>query len=75
MKLSARKELVAVDCGALPVSVAAAELFGSRKGAYSGAADRSGLIPAADQGALFLDEIGNLPHQVQAMLLRVVETA
>jgi DNA-binding NtrC family response regulator len=65
---------VAVDCGALPESLAEAELFGCRRGAFSGAGEsRPGLLEAADGGTLFLDEIGNLPPSVQAKLLRALQ--
>jgi transcriptional regulator with AAA-type ATPase domain len=65
---------VAVNCGALPESLAASELFGHRKGAFSGATDdRAGLVRSADQGTLFLDEIADLPLPSQALLLRVLQ--
>lgn len=64
----------AINCGALPVNLAEAELFGYRRGAFTGS-DRSapGLFRAADKGTLLLDEVGDLPLPVQAMLLRVLE--
>jgi transcriptional regulator with PAS, ATPase and Fis domain len=66
--------MIAVNCAALPVSLVESELFGSKKGAFSGAdADRSGLIAAAHKGTLFLDEIGELPMPAQAALLRVLQ--
>ncbi|HKP59706.1 MAG TPA: sigma 54-interacting transcriptional regulator [Polyangiales bacterium] len=65
---------VAVNCAALPKELVESELFGSSKGAFSGAAnDRTGLIVASDGGTLFLDEIGDLPLPAQAVLLRVLE--
>jgi DNA-binding NtrC family response regulator len=65
---------VAVNCGALPGTLVESELFGYRKGAFSGATtDRLGLIRSADRGTLFLDEIGDLPPPSQAALLRVLQ--
>ena len=65
---------VAVNCGALPSTLVESELFGTRRGAFSGAvADRLGLVRASDQGTLFLDEIGELPLSSQAVLLRVLQ--
>ncbi|MCE9572818.1 MAG: sigma 54-interacting transcriptional regulator [Deltaproteobacteria bacterium] len=64
---------VAVNCGALPDSLVEAELFGHKKGAFSGAEARVGLIASAHRGTLFLDEIGDLPLAVQPALLRVLQ--
>lgn len=65
---------VAVNCAALPRELVESELFGSSKGAFSGAAvDRPGLIAASHNGTLFLDEIGDLSLPAQAVLLRVLE--
>jgi len=65
---------MAVNCGALPETLVQSELFGYRKGAFSGAGeDRPGLIRSADGGTLFLDEIGELPLESQASLLRVLQ--
>src|SRR5260370_34746266 len=74
-KLSRRPgALVAVNCAALPQTLVESELFGYRKGAFSGATeDRTGLIRSADQGTLFLDEIGDLPASAQAVFLRVLQ--
>ncbi|WP_437802693.1 sigma 54-interacting transcriptional regulator [Sorangium sp. So ce693] len=67
-------DLVAVNCGALPRELVEGELFGHRKGAFSGATeDRPGLVRSADRGTLFLDEIGDLPAAAQAALLRVLQ--
>jgi transcriptional regulator with GAF, ATPase, and Fis domain len=73
--LSARSgELVAVNCGAVPDTLVESELFGHRRGAFSGASeDRPGLVRSADRGTLFLDEIGDLPMASQAALLRVLQ--
>jgi transcriptional regulator with AAA-type ATPase domain len=66
--------LVAINCGALPEHLAEGELFGYRKGAFTGA-DRAnpGHLRAADQGTLFLDEIADLPLAIQIKLLRALE--
>ncbi|MCE9578779.1 MAG: sigma 54-interacting transcriptional regulator [Deltaproteobacteria bacterium] len=67
-------ELVAVNCGALLPTLAASELFGHLRGAFSGAtADRVGLVASAAGGTLFLDEVGDLPREVQPTLLRVLQ--
>ncbi len=69
------ERFVGVNLGALPPSLAAAELFGARKGAYTGASrNRSGYFGRADGGTLFLDEIGDAPAEIQVMLLRALET-
>ncbi|HKI03582.1 MAG TPA: sigma 54-interacting transcriptional regulator [Thermoanaerobaculia bacterium] len=66
---------VAVNMAALPPSLAAAELFGAARGAYTGA-DRAktGFFRAAQGGTLFLDEVGDMPSEVQALLLRALES-
>ncbi len=75
-RLSSRKDrpMVTVNCAALPPTLMESELFGREKGAYTGAMTRmSGRFEAADGATLFLDEIGELPQDVQAKLLRVLE--
>ncbi len=63
-----------IDCGTLSASIIEAELFGNEKGAYTDAREtRKGLVEIADGGVLFLDEIGNLPLELQPKLLRLVE--
>ncbi|HEX6203262.1 MAG TPA: sigma 54-interacting transcriptional regulator [Thermoanaerobaculia bacterium] len=65
---------LAVNCGAIPPSLAAAELFGAARGAFTGAVQRQmGYFARADRGTLFLDEVGEAPADVQVMLLRVLE--
>ncbi|UCF68003.1 MAG: sigma-54-dependent Fis family transcriptional regulator, partial [Acidobacteriota bacterium] len=65
---------VAVHCGALPPALLESELFGHKKGAFTGAeSDRAGLIAGADHGTLFLDEIGTAPPALQIKLLRVLQ--
>jgi len=73
-RLSGRKGLFqAINCAALPESLIESELFGFRRGAFSGAnADKLGLVRAAHGGTLFLDEIGDMPLEAQAKLLRVL---
>lgn len=66
---------VAVDCGILTGELAASELFGHRRGSFTGAvADKKGCMEEADGGTLFLDEVGNLPPEVQQKLLRALQT-
>jgi DNA-binding NtrC family response regulator len=62
-----------VDLAAIPSTLVAAELFGTARGAFSGAADRAGRFERANGGTLLLDEIGNLPQDVQRLLLLVIE--
>ncbi|WP_422359957.1 sigma-54-dependent transcriptional regulator [Reichenbachiella sp.] len=69
-----QKPFVAVDCGALPMELAASELFGHVKGAFTGAVqDKKGCFERANGGTLFLDEIGNLSYENQLNLLRVLQ--
>ena len=73
--LRADMPLVPVNCGALPESLIESELFGHRKGAFTGADEqRTGLLQVANGGSLFLDEIGELPKAMQAKLLRFLES-
>lgn len=74
--LSSRREgpLVVVNCGALPEPLLEAEIFGARRGAYTGAVEnRPGRLELVQGGTLFLDEIGDLPLPLQVKLLRVLE--
>ena len=70
----AQGPFIAVNCAAIPEGLAERLLFGTKKGAYSGAAaDADGYVQAADKGTLFLDEVAELDPAVQAKLLRVLE--
>jgi DNA-binding NtrC family response regulator len=69
------KPFISINCSAIPEGLLESELFGYKKGAFTGAAsDKIGLIPLAHQGTLFLDEIGDMPINLQAKLLKVLET-
>ncbi len=69
------KPFVPVNISAIPESLLEAELFGTRKGAFTGSnEDRMGLIESADKGTLFLDEIGEIPIKLQAKLLRTLDS-
>jgi len=69
-----KKPFLGVNCGAIPANLLESELFGSVRGAFTGAdRDRRGLFQEANGGTLLLDEIGELPRQMQAGLLRVLE--
>ena len=73
---SQRKDFpfLAINCAAIPESLLESELFGYKKGAFTGAAKNSkGLFTRADKGTIFLDEIGDMPLSIQAKLLRVLQ--
>lgn len=70
----ANKPFVAIDCGALSKDIAGSELFGHEKGSFTGALNQKiGSLEIANEGTVFLDEIGNLPYDIQVSLLRVVQ--
>lgn len=68
------KAFITVNCGAIPESLMESEMFGHKKGSFTGAiADKPGLFEAADNGTLFLDEVGELPLTIQVKLLRAIQ--
>ena len=68
------KPFVAVDCGSLSMELAPSELFGHKKGSFTSAiADKKGVFEEAKGGTVFLDEVGNLPYEVQKQLLRALQ--
>jgi two-component system response regulator PilR (NtrC family) len=68
------KPFVTVNCGAIPESLMESEMFGHKKGSFTGAvADKQGLFEVADGGTLFLDEVGELPLSIQVKLLRAIQ--
>jgi DNA-binding NtrC family response regulator len=70
----AEKKFVAINCGAIPENLLESELFGHKKGSFTGAvADKEGLFSAASGGTLFLDEIGEMPNGLQVKLLRALQ--
>ncbi len=72
--LRADKPLIKVNCAALPETIIEGELFGNEKGAYTGALSmRKGRFELADNGTIFLDEIGELSQAIQVKLLRVLQ--
>ena len=71
----ARKNFIRVNCGAIPASLIESELFGYEKGAFTGASKegKMGVFESADKGTVFLDEVGDLPLEMQVHLLRVLQ--
>lgn len=71
----ADKPFIPLNCAAIPETMLESELFGHEKGAFTGAIEKKlGMLEVADKGTLFLDEVGELPLQLQVKLLRVIET-
>ncbi|MFC1563428.1 sigma-54-dependent transcriptional regulator [candidate division KSB1 bacterium] len=76
LSMRGKGPFIPVHCGAIPSELFESELFGYKKGAFTGAySDKEGKYAAADGGTLFLDEIGELPLQTQVKLLRILETS
>lgn len=72
--LRSDKNFVAVNCAAIPANLLESELFGSKKGAFTGSeSDKKGYFEQANGGTLFLDEIGEMPYELQSKLLRVLQ--
>ncbi|MBX2989205.1 MAG: sigma-54-dependent Fis family transcriptional regulator [Bdellovibrionaceae bacterium] len=68
------RAFITVNCGAIPENLMESEMFGHKKGSFTGAiADKAGLFEAADGGTLFLDEVGELPPSIQVKLLRAIQ--
>lgn len=68
------RPFVTVNCGAIPENLMESEMFGHKKGSFTGAiADKAGLFETADGGSLFLDEVGELPMSIQVKLLRAIQ--
>ncbi|NOX90561.1 MAG: sigma-54-dependent Fis family transcriptional regulator [Calditrichaeota bacterium] len=68
------RKFIAIDCGAIPANLIESELFGHVKGAFTGAStERTGLLEEANGGTMFMDEIGNLPLELQVKLLRFLQ--
>ena len=75
-KFSQRRsqQFIAIDCGAIPGNIIESELFGYKRGAFTGATqDRKGLLEEAHNGTLFIDEIANLPFEIQAKFMRFLQ--
>lgn len=69
------KPFISINCSAIPEGLLESELFGYKKGAFTGAvSDKLGLLPLAHEGTIFLDEIGDMPLNLQAKILKVLET-
>ena len=70
----ADQPFVVINCGGIPATLMESELFGHKKGAFTGAtSDKKGLFETADQGTIFLDEIGELELPIQVKMLRVIQ--